>query len=356
MSTCNTFVQFLLTDENPSLTMSLMLSKEKYRHLKRGLMVSIGLFVVLALLTYAIGSYFVYYSLVPSKKDRRAAISQAAQNKETWHEKIEQVRKAEERARDIWLKDCEKNTVEVMLTSRDGLKLYGHEFTQPSVSNYWVIAVHGYQSSEQVMQTNARHFYEMGYNVLTISLRAHKPSEGRYIGMGYTDKEDLKEWTNMLVRKHPQAKILYYGVSMGGATVVLAAGSDPVQNVVAVIDDCGYASVWDMFSLELKKRFNLPPFPILSMARIMAIFQAGYDLKKVDVTSYAKNINIPVLFFHTQHDDFVPVEMTESLYEAIPSSDKEKVIFEHGSHAESAFAYPEAYYSKIHDFCKRVFN
>lgn len=335
-----------------------MITEKKTSFIKRVFMITAGLCVLSALLTYCIGSYFVYYALVPSKTDRRASISKAAQDKEPWHKKIVQTQDAETKARDIWLKTITTQIAKVSLTARDGLTFYGHEFTQPveRKTDCWIIAVHGYQSSEAFMQTRARHFYEMGYNVLTISLRAHKPSEGRYIGMGYTDKEDLKEWTQQLVRKYPQAKIIYYGVSMGGATVVLAAGSTPPENVVAVIDDCGYASVWDMFSLELKKRFNLPEFPVLHMARIMAMFQAGYDLKKVEVQAYAEHIAIPILFLHTKNDDFVPAEMTERLFEAVPIADKEKIIFEHGSHAESAFAYPDLYYNTIHAFCTRIFS
>ncbi|PJH64195.1 alpha/beta hydrolase, partial [Salmonella enterica] len=110
--------------------------------------------------------------------------------------------------------------------------------------------VHGYQSNEQETFTIGRQFYEEGYNVLTISLRAHGGSEGKYIGMGYLDKNDLLAWTHYLVNKYPESNIFYHGTSMGGATVLMAAGMELTNNVKAVVSDCAYTSIWEIFASE----------------------------------------------------------------------------------------------------------
>ena len=48
----------------------------------------------------------------------------------------------------------------------------------------------------------------------------------------------------------------------GAATTMMTAGEDTPENVKVFIEDCGYTSVWDVFSSELQLRFGLPEFPI----------------------------------------------------------------------------------------------
>ena len=49
---------------------------------------------------------------------------------------------------------------------------------------------------------------------------------------------------------------------MGGATTMMLSGDHP-KNVVGYVEDCGYTSVYDIFSSELDKRFGLPRFRLL---------------------------------------------------------------------------------------------
>ena len=72
---------------------------------------------------------------------------------------------------------------------------------------------------------------------------------------------------------------MLYGVSMGAATVMMASGEAdlPVQ-VRCVIEDCGYTSVWDEFSGQLKELFGLPPFPVLNAADLVCRIRAGYSI------------------------------------------------------------------------------
>ena len=42
--------------------------------------------------------------------------------------------------------------------------------------------------------------------------------------MGWDDRYDIMGWIDYLVSQNPQAQIILYGVSMGGATVMDVAG------------------------------------------------------------------------------------------------------------------------------------
>lgn len=309
--------------------------------------------------TYFVGDFFVKYALTRGKEDDRFFAKPEYEYKDPWADKIKTLNEADLKERDRWLNDVKENTQEVSFVSQEGLTFVGHEFLQPKnkTTNRWIVAVHGYKSTESYMQMRTRRFYEvMGYNVLTMSLRAHSPSDGEYFMMGYKEKDDLKEWSEFLLSRHPDALIIYYGVSMGGATVLMASGNNPLERVIGVIDDCGYTNIWDVFTSELKKRFDLPPFPYMYMANFMSKIKTGLDLKKAESLSYAKNIKIPTLIIHTLNDDYVPSRMANELYDAIPIADKKKIIYEYGAHAEAEFAYSDEYYGEIKTFCDRLFS
>ena len=194
------------------------------------------------------------------------------------------------------------------------------------------------------------HFYkEKGYNVLIPSMRATEESEGKYIGMGWLDKDDIIGWINKIIEKDKNAKIILHGSSMGAATVLMASGEKLPSNVKAIIADSSYTSVWDIFKSELKARFNLPSFPLMQMFRLITIIQAKYDIKEASVIDQVKKSNTPTLLIHGDADDFVPVTMEPEIYNAIPV-EKDQLIIHGAGHTKSRYREPETYYKKIYEF------
>ena len=57
--------------------------------------------------------------------------------------------------------------------------------------------------------------------------------------------------------------MVVHGISMGGATTMMVSGEEQQPFVKCFVEDCGYTSVWDEFSHELKSSFGLPPFPLM---------------------------------------------------------------------------------------------
>lgn len=305
--------------------------------------------------TIIIGSYFVRYSLMPNKgAEAREVVSderivpeeKVLSNKELVARSVSQ----EKDLRDAWLNDMDVIKREVSITSHDDLRLSGHVFEQEEPADRWFILLHGYQASEYETFTIAQHLYEGGYNVLTVSLRAHGGSEGKYIGMGYLDKDDLLSWTHRLIELHPDSQIIYHGTSMGGATVLMASGMDLPDQVKAVISDSAFSNSWDIFASEMKQRFDLPSFPILNMAQIMGQVIAGYNIKAGNVLKYVAKSTVPILFIHTETDNFVPVSMAHDLYETKTTGDKELYITENGGHTMAKFVAPFKYYHTIFNF------
>ncbi len=313
-----------------------------------GSVVAVLLAAVLGLLLFA-GNYFVDYALVPKSQEELAADTRAPQNTGTAQE--QENKKRENALVEEWLKEV--TIREEHITSGDGLKLYGKQYLQREPTNRWVIAVHGYTSNHEDMLRPARRFFEQGYHVLTPDLRAHGSSEGGYIGMGWLDKEDILLWIDAIVAENPEAEIILYGRSMGGATVMMTAGESLPGNIKAVVEDCGYTSAYEMFVEQLEFRFGLPEYPILPVADWLTNLRAGYSLKEADTLSQVKKTTLPMMFIHGDQDTFVPVEMVYRLYEAA-STEKDLLIIPGAEHGNAADMDPDTYYNAVFAFLEKV--
>lgn len=236
------------------------------------------------------------------------------------------------------------------LTSHDGLKLHGLYLPREGSHKYAVIC-HGYGSIPQYGGGFAAKFYELGYSVLAPAARAHELSEGRYAGMGWPERRDIVAWVDTIVEEDPQAEIMLFGVSMGGATVMMTAGeADLAPNVKCVIEDCGYSSVWDEFAGQLQELFSLPTFPVLDAASLVTRLRAGWSFKEASAVEQLKKTSLPMLFIHGEDDTFVPYAMLDVVYDACASTDKERLSIPGAAHGGAAGTDPELYWATVEAF------
>lgn len=220
----------------------------------------------------------------------------------------------------------------------------------------YAVVCHGYTNQPSGMAKYAYRFHELGMTVLAPAARAHERNENTgFIQMGWRDSADLMGWLAQIVEADPQARIVLFGVSMGGAEVMMASGNDELpENVVAIIEDCGYTSVWDEFSLQLSEVFGLPSFPLLNAADAVCQLRAGYSFEEASAEQSLMAATVPMLFIHGSADTFVPFSMLDEVYDACGSSVKEKLVVEGAGHAESASTDPELYWSSVEGFLARV--
>lgn len=237
---------------------------------------------------------------------------------------------------------------EVTISSPDGLALYG--VCYPNDSHRWVIAIHGYRGSHLGATALAQHYHDAGYQVLTPDLRACGDSEGDYVGMGWLDRMDILAWVDWVLARDPEAEIVIHGISMGAATTMMTAGEETPDAVKVFVEDCGYTSVWDVFSSELSLRFGLPEFPLLYTAQAVAQVKAGYSFQEASALEQVALCDKPMLFIHGTLDDFIPFEMLDELYNAKPGDDNLKLVAEGAGHGEAMYALGDAYWDTVFDF------
>lgn len=237
----------------------------------------------------------------------------------------------------------------VRIESEDGLSLNAYQFFDQPGHRY-LISCHGYGGQASYMAKKTYPFYQMGFQVLMPDARGFGESEGSYAGMGWHERRDVVGWCNYILDQDPQAEIVLFGVSMGAATVMMASGeADLPQAVKAVIEDCGYTSVWDEFAYQLDALFGLPTFPILDATSLFTQWKDGWNFKEASALEQVKKCTVPTLFIHGDADDFVPFEMVQPLYDGA-SCPKELLVIPGAGHGACAETDPETYWNTVTDF------
>lgn len=242
-------------------------------------------------------------------------------------------------------------TEKVSITSFDGLRLSATVFPAEEPTGKTVICFHGYTSSSlQEYAAYAPFYHALGFNIVMPDARAHGESDGEYIGFGCLDRFDCRDWAAWAHERFGDSLYLH-GISMGGATVLMASSFD-MPYVKAIVADCGFTCAWDIFATVLKKDYHMPPFPIIPMADKICRKKAGYGFRTCVATEEVAKTTIPILFIHGDEDDFVPVGMGRRNFEAC-ASDKRMLIIPGAGHAESYHADTALYEATVKDFLEK---
>ncbi len=239
----------------------------------------------------------------------------------------------------------------VRILSYDGYQLIASVFRQPEPEGRpWVILLHGYTGWKEEMYHYAARYYDEGFNILCPDLRCQGQSEGDFIGMGWTDREDVVLWMNEILASYPDAKIVIHGESMGASCALMMMGLILPENVVCIISDCAMEDAMSMFRKQLRDWFGIPDIGLIGSARIWLLIRGGYDLKDASALNEVTKGSVPVLFIHGDEDRLVPAGDAKDLYEDCASPEKEIMIVQGAGHAQSCYRDPDAYYAEVFGF------
>lgn len=269
------------------------MKKKTKSSIKTTIFVFFSLIIVVIAALGLVGNYFFDMALNPNAENK-IIISEALDLTEN---------KKSNRVKAIsWITDKEQD---VYITSDDNLKLHGYRIDNPG-TNKWAIVLHGYGGNALKMCIEAEHIYNFDYNVIMPDMRGCGESEGNAIGMGWLDRLDVLKWIDYIIENDAKAEILLYGVSMGGAAVMMSTGENLPENVKCAIEDCGYSSVKEEFDIQVEEFFGLPSFPVITSADVVCFFRAGYTFEQASSVEQVKKSKTPTLFIHGSADEFVP--------------------------------------------------
>lgn len=238
----------------------------------------------------------------------------------------------------------------VEISAYDSTKLVGmylhHEDTKGTI-----ILFHGHRSPDfRDYSCVYRHYYEMGYSLLSIFQRAHGESGGSYICFGVKERYDCREWARYVCdRFGPEHDIFMSGVSMGCTTVLMATGLELPDSVRAITADCGFTSPYEEFKEVLKRSVHLPEHPFMDIADIFSRLMAGFSFKEYSTLDAMKTNKIPILFIHGEKDTFVPTRFSHENYAAC-TAEKKLVTVPDAAHGMSFLMAPELIINEVNNF------
>jgi len=228
-------------------------------------------------------------------------------------------------------------------------------FVRNDSSSQTAIVIHGWRDRAIKFMHIARIYHQLlGYNVLMPDLHAHGLSEGEAVGMGWNDRKDILHWLSVARELFGYEQLVIHGVSMGAATTMNVSGETMPEGLKSIhfVEDCGYTSVWDEFSYQMKEMFGLPDFPLMYSTSRLCKLKYGWSFDEASPLEQVKKCQYPMLFIHGDADDFVPTFMVHPLYEAKPWP-KELWITKGAVHARSYDAYPEEYVEHLRRFLSK---
>ena len=243
----------------------------------------------------------------------------------------------------------------VRMIADDGTPLYGEFYpSRHPKGGKALLAIHGHKSDGRTnFGVFAEFFYKMGYSLLIPDNRAHGKSGGKFIGFGWLDHKDCLSWMQFLRDKlGTTCKIVLHGVSMGAATVLMAAGERP-ENLAGVIADRGFTSAWEEFKHVLNHYYHLPAFPFLPISSLFSKLRAGYSFGQCSALEQLKKAGSPILFIHGGRDEFVPTWMSRQMYEEY-AGPKQLYIAPQADHATSYFQHTEEYEQAVRRFLEQM--
>lgn len=254
----------------------------------------------------------------------------------------------------IWYAEQPKNTI--TMQSYDNLKLKAQFIKNNKNSAHKaVILAHGFRNTGEDMGKYAKFYYDQGFDVLLPDARGHGDSEGDYIGYGWHERLDYKDWIKYLIQQHDAEQIILQGNSMGAATVLMTSGEQLPKQVKGIVADSSYSTVKKELAHQLKSIYGLPAFPLLEVTSVVANIRAGYTLQEASAVDQVRKNKVPLLLIHGDADDLVPTEMATELYEAA-SGENELWIVPDAGHTKAFDNITGEYEEKLSQFLGKVLD
>lgn len=248
-----------------------------------------------------------------------------------------------------WLESLPREDVEIR--SQDGLRLVGHYVHAQGEPKRLIVLFHGWRGSwTGDFGSIGKWLYEIGCDLLLAEQRAQGASEGKYMGFGVLERRDVAQWMRYLEQeRHNTLPVYLGGVSMGAATVLMAAGDELPGFVQGVLADCGFTSPYEMLYEVGSKSLRMREHPAMDYVDLIVRFHARFGIREYSTLESLKKTRLPVFFVHGLADDFVPCRMSREAYEAC-SSRKELLLVEGAGHVRSFFYDNENYRRRVEDF------
>ena len=233
------------------------------------------------------------------------------------------------------------------ITSHDGLRLKAKFY--PGTGSKTMIWIHGYTShGERESAFPSLFYHSMGYNVLIPYLRAHGPSEGKYISFGPMEALDIKGWIDRINAQIP-GSILIHGLSMGGG-VALDLATMELENVKCMVVDAPSYCIAEFFGWQAHSNSKKHPEKLLKCLCQRFQREFGVNAEEYDRRENIRGGKYPILFTAGSMEK---QEEVLSLMKDRNPKPTEVLILPGCNHGNGMYKQTEIYQNAIREFAER---
>jgi len=246
---------------------------------------------------------------------------------------------------------------EVSFQAADGVPLKGWWVPTPDAKGT-VVLLHGLNRSRLEMVKKVPFVHAQGWNALLFDLRHHGASGGNVSSFGWFEKQDA-EAAKAYAESRSKGPVVFWGVSLGAATAVLAAADDP--QIAGVVCDSSYRSLPDTVAhhLRLFRGFRwwlriVPSWPVGNEVIFWMGRRGGFDPRAVDIQAAARRLaGRPTLFVCNSGDRRMPSDIAFDLKAA--AGERARVLVVPGNtHGEAYRDGQPAYESAVADVLREA--
>ena len=217
-----------------------------------------------------------------------------------------------------------------------------------------VIFVHGFRgdySREVFAKMRAGDIVDMGYRSMIISYRNDKglPKDPSGIYQyGTTEWKDIDGAINKALEFTDN--VVLWGTSGGGGPISSWLGNvDDKTKVKGIIYEAPVINFWESVEVNGAARYPWVPQQLFGYFKIFTEIRYGIDFENMNFTDNVINSDIPVLLFHGDDDEWVPVEMSDLIAEN-RDTNFTYIRYENVGHVTSWNADPDNYVYQLDTF------
>lgn len=217
-------------------------------------------------------------------------------------------------------------------------------------SESYVILGHMYGATPYLMGEYAKHFYDLGFNLIIPELTTAKSNSEKSLFLSTADTDNILFWINYITENNENSKIILFGVSTGAAAVFEAAGEKLPENVKCIIADSCYSTLWAVYGNYLEAAYEKSPFPIRDIASLYCSIKYDVNLKETGPQSIAKQVEKPILFMHGENDVIATVNDNNDLHMECEVKGRKQEFIPEAEHARLTEKYDEKYWECVDSF------
>ncbi len=214
-----------------------------------------------------------------------------------------------------------------------------------------LVLVHSLRGDRRSMVERARFLLAAGYATVLIDLQAHGESPGQSIAFGYLEKFDVEAATAFARNTYPGLKVGVVGVSLGGASALLAS---PLK-IDALVLESVYPTIEEAVQDRLSRRLG-PLSHLIAPALLLQLWprlgSTTKDLRPIDSIAKA---GCPVLVMAGDADPHTTLAETQRIFQTAIEP-KQLVLFEGAGHVDLLNYDPSLYKNKMIDFLEASFR